>query len=38
MRNDKYFKFVLPKMRVEISHHYGIDNFFEKGAAISHNK
>ena len=28
---------VLPKkMRVEISHHYGIDNFFEKGAVLFH--
>ena len=28
---------VLPKkMKVEISHHYGIDNFFEKGAVLFH--
>ena len=28
---------VLPKkMKVEISHHYGIDNFFERGAVLFH--
>ena len=28
---------ILPKkMRIEISHHYGIDNFFDKGAVLFH--